>query len=104
MSDVTSSHASHDDESTTPRVALQAALERLSTKYADELEQLAECSTGLARLVQARRTRPWTNFEYDAYLRLRLRRRHAELNSRANQLRRGFERATSGLRNLHQTH
>lgn len=96
MSDIKSTRTGPNDRDPTSPPGALAALERFGTKYRESLEELAECNLGLARLVQVRVARPWTDFEYDAYVRLR--RSNAELNFRVMRARRAFERARSSLR------
>ncbi len=83
-----------------PRTLLEDALERFGARYAERLEELAECNRGLARLVEVRVARPWTDFEHDAYLRLR--RSKTELGARVARVQRAFERTRSSLRDLGQ--
>jgi len=87
-----------DRDLTSPRSLLEDALERFGARYAERLEELAECNRSLAHLVEVRVARPWTDFEHDAYLRLR--RSKTELNARVVRAQRAFERARSGLRDL----
>jgi hypothetical protein len=89
-----------DRDLASPRSLLEDALERFGSRYAERLEELAECNRGLARLVEVRVARPWTDFEHDAYLRLR--RSKTELNARVVGAQQAFERARSGLRDLGQ--
>ena len=76
------------------RVRREAVLERLGIRYAVCLEELAQCNRGLARLVEVRAERPWTDAEHDTYLRLR--RAKAELNRRGLHIQQAFERAVVG--------
>ncbi len=88
------------DRELASRTVLESALERFGLRYAARLKELTECNRDLARLVEVRVARPWTDLEHDAYLRLR--RSKTELNARVVRIQRAFERARAGLRDLGQ--